>query len=78
MLSKCNSVYLIAGRIYLTCRKKGQSRKNYESVLAVRHIVDSGLLADMLSKKNKESKNFADGVVGKYVKKDTPPSVPCK
>ncbi|CAG7723679.1 unnamed protein product [Allacma fusca] len=29
----------------------------------------------MLSKKNKESKNIADGVVGTYVKKDTPPTV---
>lgn len=30
----------------------------------------------MLSKKNKDLRSYADGVVGKYVKKDTPAVVP--
>jgi hypothetical protein len=32
----------------------------------------------MLSKKNKESRILADGVVGKYVKRDIPSVVPSK
>ena len=31
----------------------------------------------MLSRKNKD-KSIKDGVVGKYVKKDTPPEIPSK
>lgn len=30
----------------------------------------------MLSRKNKELKTIKEGVVGKYVKKDTPPEMP--
>lgn len=32
----------------------------------------------MLSRKNKELKTIKEGVVGKYVKKDTPPEMPSK
>lgn len=32
----------------------------------------------MLSRKNKEFKTIKDGVVGKYIKKDTPPEIPSK
>jgi scaffold protein salvador len=30
----------------------------------------------MLSRKNKDLKTIKEGVVGKYVKKDTPPEMP--
>lgn len=30
----------------------------------------------MLSRKNKDSRTIKEGVVGKYVKKDTPPEMP--
>lgn len=32
----------------------------------------------MLSRKNKDLRAIKDGVVGKYVKKDTPPEMPSK
>ena len=32
----------------------------------------------MLSRKNKDLRTIKEGVVGKYVKKDTPPEVPSK
>lgn len=32
----------------------------------------------MLSRKNKDLKSIKEGVVGRYVKKDTPPEMPSK
>lgn len=32
----------------------------------------------MLSRKNKDLRTIKEGVVGKYVKKDTPPEMPSK